>query len=132
MKLLLALAFLLTAYISMAEPADAASITVRSGKTTLIANLVDWNARCRSRGYARVRGISARNGRVSARRGGRYAIPSRVLSGKAGKCAGRRIPGVGIYYRSKRGFRGRDVVRFQASPARSGRYYTQRVTVFVR
>ena len=133
MKHLLTLACFLAAYVFLPQPGNAATAYVKSGKTTLIAQLVGWDKRCRSTGYARVIFLKKpRHGRASSRRGGRYPIPSKTSIGRAGKCKGKRIRGVGIYYRSNRNFRGRDTIRFKARAGNGKRYYTYQRKVIVR
>ncbi len=123
----------LAAYVFLPQTGNAATISVKSGRTALIVNLVGWDKRCRSTGYAHVVLLKKpRHGRATIRRGGRYPIPAKTSMGKAGKCLGKRIRGVGVFYRSNRNFRGRDSVRFKARAGNGKRYYTYKANVYVR
>ena len=126
-------ATILAASVFVSSGIEAKTYNIRPGVKYLVGQLVGWDGRCRSTGYAKVVIVTQpKYGRISTRRGRTFAIPRRVAAGKAGKCVGKRIRGVAVYYRAKSGFRGTDMIRYKARPANSKTYYTFTDTFRVR
>jgi len=118
-------AAILASGIFVAGSANAKIYSVKPGLKYLVGQLVGWDARCRSTGYAKVIILKPpKYGKISVRKGGKYVIPKQVTFGKAGKCVGKRIRGVGLYYRANPGFRGTDKIVYKARAANSKTFYT--------
>ena len=108
------------------------SVQVGSGRTELIANITGWDGQCRSTGYADVTIVQPpRNGRVDVRREV-LPIPGQAAAGEVGSCAGQRIQGVGVYYTSRPGFQGTDMIVLRARPANENQSYQYEAQILVQ
>jgi len=127
------LLIIFSGFFALNSAAEAETINARSGRTTQIANLTGWDKNCRGTGYAEVVILKKPTyGVVAVKRRRSVAIPRRATTGNTGRCAGRKVPGMIVDYRSNRGYQGWDSVVFKARPANSNRFYRFRARIRVR
>ncbi len=106
--------------------ASAETFSARSGKSTRIKGFTSWNANCSYKPVRMDIVKPPKHGKVKPRL--ETSRIGTILSGSA-KCKGRKIKKVMLYYKSKRGYKGRDSftvrLRFGNGPQR----FTYRINV---
>lgn len=105
-KFTLATAFtgsLLITSFSNIQHVSAEQVTVKSGQKTLIYQFGSYEANCASFQYAKFRNKKTKNGSLVSTRGS-FKIQD-------GRCRGKNLKSVNVYYTSKPGFKGKDKAR---------------------
>lgn len=87
------------------------SKSVSSGKRVQVDRYMGWNNDCTFQSINIDVVQKPKSGSTNARVVNSKI--SRAQSGSAGKCLGRSIKGLGIYYKSKSGFHGRDTMKIR-------------------
>ena len=95
-----------------AAPAQAQSIEVPAGKTTMIDFVGSFNMKtCTHGACPRVKLNGAANGKITTKWTS-ITLNQRQVGPAARRCSGHRMKGMAIYYTPDRGFRGTDRVSF--------------------